>query len=166
MKSTLKFHYPHFRLFIFFVLCAVVTGIGFAPKGAPPNAEKKIIATDKAPKAIGPYSQGVLVGDMLFVAGQLGIDPATGKFSGDSTEAQTRQSLRNIGEILKAAGFDYKDVVQSTVYLKDLNDFQRLNAVYGEYFSADPPSRATVEVARLPRDARVEIVVVAMRTAR
>lgn len=154
------------------ILPAAAFVIGFSESGGCArgtkfeDSGKKIITTEKAPTAIGPYSQAVLVGDMLFVSGQLGIDPATGKFAGDSIEAQTRQVLKNIGAILEAAGLSFEDVVQSTVYLKDLNDFQKMNAVYAEFFPKDPPSRATVEVARLPLDAGVEIAVVAVRSAR
>jgi 2-iminobutanoate/2-iminopropanoate deaminase len=131
-----------------------------------PSAEKKIISTDKAPKAIGPYSQAVMVGDMLFVSGQLALDPQTGKFVSDSIEAQTRQVLKNLGAILEAAGMSFSDVVQCGVFLKDLNDFQKMNAVYAEVFKENPPARATVEVARLPRDGKVEIALTAVKSAR
>lgn len=118
--------------------------------------DKKIIATDKAPAAIGPYSQGVKAGNLLFVSGQLPLDPATGTMP-DGIEAQTKQSLQNVKAIIEEAGGTLKDVIKCTVFLKDMNDFAGMNKVYAEYFTENYPARAAVEVARLPKDADVEI---------
>lgn len=124
---------------------------------------KKIIATENAPKAVGPYSQAVQTGDLLFVSGQLPIDPITGKFAGKSIEEQTRQSLTNMGEILKKAEMDFSNVIKTTVLLADIKDFVAMNNVYAEFFSKDFPARATFEVANLPLGARVEIEAVASK---
>jgi 2-iminobutanoate/2-iminopropanoate deaminase len=125
---------------------------------------KKEIATDKAPAAIGPYSQGIAArGTALYVSGQLPIDSRTGAFPGDSIEAQTRQSLENVKAILEAAGYTMDDVVKSTVLLRDIADFAAMNAVYGTYFKGSCPARAAFQVAALPKGARVEIEVVAVK---
>lgn len=120
----------------------------------------KTIATDKAPAAIGPYSQGIRAGALVFTSGQLPIDPATGAFP-DTIEAQTKQSLENCKAILTAAGLTMGNVVKTTVFLKDMNDFAAMNGVYATFFPSNPPARSAVEVARLPKDARVEIECVA-----
>ncbi len=122
---------------------------------------KKVFATDKAPGAIGPYSQAVQAGNMVFVSGQLPIDPATGAFAGDDIKSQTRQSLTNIKNILASEGLDMSQVIRVGVFLKDMEMFADMNAVYGEFFEKDYPARAAVEVARLPKDALVEIEAVA-----
>ena len=122
---------------------------------------KKIISTADAPAAIGPYSQGVLAGGFLYVSGQLPTDPATDAFAGDDITAQTRQALENLKAVVCAAGMTMSHVVKITVYMKDMEDFSAMNAVYAEYFAADCPARAAVEVARLPKDALVEIEAVA-----
>ncbi len=124
---------------------------------------KKIIATENAPKAVGPYSQAVQTGDLLFISGQLPIDPITGKFAGESIEEQTRQSLTNMGEILKKAEMDFSNVIKTTVLLADIKDFVAMNNVYAEFFSKDFPARAAFEVANLPLGARVEIEAVASK---
>ena len=124
--------------------------------------DKQLLSTDKAPAAIGPYSQAVRAGDLLFISGQLPTDPATGEFAGTTVTAQTRQSLGNISAILGAAGLTLANVVKTTVFLKDMNTFGEMNAVYGEFFQNEPPARACVEVARLPKDALVEIEAVAV----
>ncbi|MGN0661860.1 MAG: RidA family protein [Faecalibacterium sp.] len=121
------------------------------------------IHTDRAPAAIGPYSQGVQAGNTLYVSGQLPIDPATGAFAGEDIAAQTRQSLTNIQNILAAAGASMADVVKTTVLLKDIGDFAAMNAVYAEFFSEPFPARAAFQVAALPKDARVEIECVAVK---
>ena len=120
------------------------------------------ITTDTAPKAIGPYSQAVRAGQFLFVSGQVAIDPATGNLLNGSIEAQTLCVMRHIGEILRAAGASYDSIVRTTVFLADMNDFAAMNAAYGTYFGSPPPARATVQVARLPKDARVEIDAIAL----
>jgi 2-iminobutanoate/2-iminopropanoate deaminase len=126
------------------------------------NMNKKQIQTDKAPKAIGPYSQGIVANGFIFVSGQIPIDPATGELNTGTIEDQTRQVLKNLGAVLEAAGSSYENVVKATVFLQDLNDFNKMNAVYGEFFKPPHPARAAVQVARLPRDAKVEIEAVAL----
>ncbi len=123
---------------------------------------KKAIQTDQAPKAIGPYSQAIDTGDWVFVSGQLGLDPETGTLK-EGIEAQTRQALENIGAVLRAAGLDYTDVVKTTIFLAQMSDFKTVNGIYGEYFSAPYPARATVAVKELPLNALVEIEVIARR---
>lgn len=120
------------------------------------------IHTEKAPAAIGLYSQAVRAGNTVYVSGQLPIDPATGAFAGENIAAQTRQSLTNIAEILKQAGGDLSSVVKTTVLLKDIADFGAMNEVYAEFFKAPFPARAAFQVAALPKDARVEIECVAV----
>lgn len=122
---------------------------------------RQAVSTDAAPKAIGPYSQAVRAGQLLFVSGQVPIDPATGDLVDGDIAAQTDRVLRNITEILKAAGLSLDHVVRTTVYLADMNDFGRMNEVYGRYFAAPAPARATVQVARLPKDARIEVDAIA-----
>jgi 2-iminobutanoate/2-iminopropanoate deaminase len=122
---------------------------------------REAIATSAAPGAIGPYSQAVRAGGFLFVSGQIPLDPATGRLVEGDVSAQTRQVMRNLEAILREAGASFADVVRSTIYLADLADFAAVNEVYGACFEAPAPARATVQVARLPRDARVEIEVVA-----
>lgn len=120
------------------------------------------ISTEKAPAAIGPYSQAVKSGDTIYVSGQLPIDPATGAFAGDDITAQTRQSLTNIRSILEAAGTDMSKVVKTTVLLKSIADFAAMNEVYAQFFSEPYPARAAFQVAALPKDALVEIECVAV----
>jgi 2-iminobutanoate/2-iminopropanoate deaminase len=120
-----------------------------------------VISTESAPAAIGPYSQAIAVGDLVFVSGQLAIDPETGQFVDGDVAAMTRQIFRNIETILAAAGTTLNKIVKATVFLSDLNDFQAMNGAYAEFFAENPPARSTVQVARLPRDARVEIEVIA-----
>ncbi len=122
---------------------------------------KKSISTEKAPAAIGPYSQGVRTNGLIFVSGQLPIDPETGEFAGSDIISQTEQSLKNVMAVLDAEGATLGDVVKVTVFLKDMNDFGGMNEVYGNFFSAPYPARAAVEVARLPKDALVEIEAIA-----
>ena len=123
---------------------------------------KKIIFTEKAPKAIGPYSQAIRTESMVFTAGQLGLDPATGELVEGGIEAQTRQTLTNLKHVLEASDSALNYVVKTTVFLKDMNDFPRMNAVYAGFFPKDPPARSTVAVAALPKGALVEIEVVAL----
>ena len=122
---------------------------------------RQAVSTPSAPQAIGPYSQGVRAGSLLFVSGQVPIDPATGNIIEGDIAAQTHRVFQNIGEILKAGGTSFDHVVRTTVFLADMNDFAAMNAVYATYFTAPAPARATVQVSRLPRDARVEIDVIA-----
>jgi 2-iminobutanoate/2-iminopropanoate deaminase len=123
---------------------------------------KKIISTDRAPAAIGPYSQAVVAGGFAFLSGQIPIDPATNKLIEGDTAAQTARVLENLKGVLDACGSSLAQVVKTTVFLKDMGDFAAMNEVYGRYFSENPPARATVEAARLPRDVRVEIECVAV----
>lgn len=125
--------------------------------------ERRAVVTREAPEAIGPYSQAIDCGMLVFVSGQIPLDPSTGLVFGDDTASQTRQVLRNVAAVLDAAGLSPAHVVKATVYLKDLSDFAAMNAVYAEFFGATRPARATVEVSRLPRDVRIEIDVIAAR---
>ncbi len=124
---------------------------------------KKIIATDKAPKAIGPYSQAVEANGMLFVSGQIPLDPATDALSDADIEAQTRLVMNNIGEILRQAGYGFENVVKTTCLLADINDFAAMNKVYGEYFPTDAPARSAFAVKSLPKGARLEIETIAAK---
>ena len=124
---------------------------------------REIVATEAAPQAIGPYSQAVSIGDFVFTSGQIPIDPQTGVFVEGGIAEQTEQVLRNLAEVLRAAGMSLEAVVKTTVFLADMNDFAAMNEVYARYFSNEPPARSTVQAARLPRDARVEIDVIAVR---
>ncbi|MBN2264208.1 MAG: RidA family protein [Candidatus Aminicenantes bacterium] len=123
---------------------------------------KKQIQTDKAPAAIGPYSQGIVANGFVFCSGQIPIDPATGELNTGSIEDQTRQSLKNVQAVLEAAGSSLDDAVKCTVFLQDMGDFAKMNAVYAEFFKAPSPARAAVQVARLPRDVKVEIEAIAV----
>jgi 2-iminobutanoate/2-iminopropanoate deaminase len=122
---------------------------------------RQAVTTASAPQAIGPYSQAVKAGTLLFVSGQIPIDPATGELLQGDVTMQTHRVIQNLSEILKAAGSSLDAVVRTTVYLADLNEFAAMNEVYGTYFRAPAPARATVQVARLPRDAKVEIDAIA-----
>ena len=123
---------------------------------------KETVSTENAPGAIGPYSQAIKAGGMVFCSGQIPIDPKTGEFVSDIVSEQTEQVLRNLGEVLRAAGSSLDAVVKTTVFLADMDDFAEMNEVYGRFFSENKPARATVEAARLPRDARVEIECIAL----
>jgi 2-iminobutanoate/2-iminopropanoate deaminase len=119
------------------------------------------LSTPHAPAAIGPYSQAIRAGDFLFVSGQIPLDPETGTLVEGDVAAQTHRVLRNLGAILEAAGASFRDVVKTTVYLADMAEFAAMNEVYATYFPAPPPARATIQAARLPRDVRVEIDLIA-----
>ena len=123
----------------------------------------KEIKTENAPKAIGPYSQAILAGNTIYISGQLGLNPATGDFDADDITVQTKQSLENLKAILAEAGFSTKDVVKTTVLLKDIAEFGAMNTVYAEYFSEPFPARAAFQVAALPKGGRVEIEAVAVK---
>jgi 2-iminobutanoate/2-iminopropanoate deaminase len=122
---------------------------------------KQAISSPDAPKAIGPYSQAIRAGALLFLSGQVPLDPVTGQMVTGDIAAETRRVFENLGAVLKAGGRSFADVVRTTVYLADMNDFAAMNEVYGQYFSEPFPARATVQVARLPKDARVEIDLIA-----
>ena len=123
---------------------------------------KRVISTDKAPKAIGPYSQGIQVNNTLYLAGQIALDPLTGKMVEDKIDIQTHRVMTNLEAVLSEAGFSFDDVVQTQVFLSDLNHYKPMNEIYAEYFSNKPPARAVVQ-AVLPRDALVEIMMVAQK---
>lgn len=125
---------------------------------------RKTVATREAPAALGPYSQAVWANDILFVSGQIGIDPLTGEMPGKTAADQAVQVLKNVGAILESQGLSFADVVKATVFAKDMNDFKAVNDVYAKSFTDDPPARAFVEVARLPKDALVEIEVIAVKS--
>eukprot|EP01116_Phalansterium_solitarium_P005288 TRINITY_DN167_c0_g1_i2.p3 TRINITY_DN167_c0_g1~~TRINITY_DN167_c0_g1_i2.p3 ORF type:complete len:152 (+),score=60.82 TRINITY_DN167_c0_g1_i2:672-1127(+) len=127
------------------------------------SSSREVISSADAPKAIGPYSQAIKAsGNFLFVSGQLGFDPKTGDFASADVEGQAKQALENMGAILKAGGSSFAQVVKTTILLKDINDFAKVNAVYGEYFPSNPPARATYAVAALPKNGLVEIEAVAL----
>ena len=123
---------------------------------------KEIIATEDAPRAIGPYSQAVRAGNFVFASGQIPIDPATGEFVPGGIAEQTEQVLKNLTALFAAAGVGLDQIVKTTVFLADMNDFTAMNEVYGRFFSEAPPARSTVQAARLPRDAKVEIEAIAV----
>ena len=123
---------------------------------------KKVIATEHAPKAVGPYSQAIMAGDTLFVSGQIPVNPEDGSVK-ESIEDQSRQALKNVGEILKAAGMDYSNVVKTTVLLADIADFKAMNAIYAEFFTSEQPARACFQVAALPLGVKVEIEAIAVK---
>ena len=125
--------------------------------------DKQVISTPQAPSAIGPYSQAIRAGNFLFVSGQISIDPSTGKLIDDKTvQGQTRRVLQNLIAIVEAAGGSAQNIVKTTVFLRDMDDFAEMNAVYSSFFSASPPARSTVEAARLPRDVSIEIDCIAV----
>jgi 2-iminobutanoate/2-iminopropanoate deaminase len=124
---------------------------------------KTVVYSDKAPEPIGPYSQAIQSGDMLFVSGQIAIEKSSGKIITANIEAETGQVMENLGAILKSAGMDFSSIVKTTIFLKDMNNFPQVNAVYGKYFQDAPPARETVEVSRLPKDVNVEISCIALR---
>jgi 2-iminobutanoate/2-iminopropanoate deaminase len=123
--------------------------------------ERQIISTENAPAAVGPYSQAVRIGNLVYTAGQLGMDPKSGELLEDSVEAQTRQALSNLSAILEAAGTTVSNVIKTTIFLRDMGDFAVVNRVYAEFFPSAPPARSTVQVAALPLGGQVEIEVVA-----
>jgi 2-iminobutanoate/2-iminopropanoate deaminase len=122
---------------------------------------KKIISTSDAPAAIGPYSQGVRVGSTIYFSGQIPLDPKSGQMVSGGTDAQARRVMENIGGLLKAEGLGYDNIVKTTIFLADINDFQTVNEIYGSYFKQAPPARSTVQAGALPKGARVEIEVIA-----
>jgi len=123
---------------------------------------KQIIETQEAPGAIGPYSQAIIAGGVVYTSGQIPLDPQTGEFVEGGIAEQTEQVMRNLAAVLKAAGTGLESVVKTTVFLADMSEFAEMNKVYGRYFATQPPARSTVQAARLPRDARVEIEAVAL----
>jgi 2-iminobutanoate/2-iminopropanoate deaminase len=125
--------------------------------------EKKVVMSKDAPAPIGPYSQAIFINSTLYISGQIAIDAKTGNFINDDIVEETHQVMRNIESILKEAGLTLGNVVKSTIFLKDMNNFTAVNKIYGEYFRIEPPARETVEVSRLPKDANVEISCIAVK---
>ena len=126
------------------------------------SVEKKVISTSDAPQAIGPYSQALKVGNTLYLAGQIALDPETNRMVEGGIEAQTHRVLQNLGAVLNAAGFSFSDVVQAQVFLANLNDYKAMNSIYAEYFNKAPPARAVVEATKIPKGALVGIMMVAV----
>lgn len=124
---------------------------------------KSVVYSDQAPEPIGPYSQAIQAGNMLFISGQIAIERSSGNIINSDIESETRQVMVNLEKVLKAAGFDFPNVVKSSIFLKDMNNFPKVNAIYGEYFNTNPPARETVEVSRLPKDVNVEISCIAVK---
>lgn len=124
---------------------------------------KNVVYSAQAPEPIGPYSQAIQFGNMLFISGQIAIQKPSNNLITDNIEDETRQVMQNIGEILRAAGMDFSNVVKSTIFLKDFNDFAEVNKIYGSSFTSSPPARETVEVSRLPKDVNIEISCIAMK---
>jgi len=126
------------------------------------ETSRTIVETKNAPGAIGPYSQAVKTSSLVFVSGQLAIDPATGELMNGDIQVETRQAMHNLKNVLEAAGSSLQKVIKTTLFIKDMNNFPVINEVYGDFFQSDPPARACVEVARLPKDANVEIEAVGL----
>ena len=144
-------------------LCTAFTLSGCTLLQPPPEPIKREpVTSPDAPAAIGPYSQAIKIGNNLYCSGQIGINPATGDMVIGDIKEETRQVLKNLGAVLRAAGMDYKDVVKATVFLADMNDYKLVNEAYSEFFTETKPAREAVQVARLPRDARVEISCIAI----
>jgi len=143
---------------VFTIIISLLLPSLFAQEG-----RKQVIYTEKAPKPIGPYSQGILAGNTLYMAGQIAIDPKTGKMDTADIESEIRRVLKNLGEVLTAGGMKYANIVKATIYTTDLKYFKTINAIYGEYFKEAPPARETVQVTGLPGKARVEISAIAVK---
>jgi len=158
--SMNNFFKSKYFLFILVVISISILTIGAYNLGK--VEKKKVIFTENAPKAIGPYSQAIMYGDMLFISGQLGINPKTNELPED-LETQTKNAMNNIKAILEEAGMNFNDVVQTHIFLKDIKDFQKVNEIYSKYFESDYPARATMQVAALPKDGKVEIEMIACK---
>ncbi len=148
------------RIKFFATALALVTIFAFAAQGL--AAERKVIVPEKAPKAVGPYSQGIAANGFVFTSGQLPLDPATNTMP-EGIKAQAKQSMDNVKAVLEAAGSGMDKIVKVTIFVKDLNDFATVNEVYGTYFGKEPPARSCVQVARIPKDALVEIEAIAVK---
>jgi len=147
------------KMILFLIPLLLLAGISYAERAK----QREVISSPNAPAAIGPFSQAIRVGNMLFISGQLGISPKTGKFAEGGFDAQARQALENHKAILTAAGFSLNDVVQCQVFVTDMNNYSRFNAIYKEYFTKDFPARAVLEVSRIPADGLVEIMMTAVK---
>lgn len=152
------------KLLLFpFLIGLVILTTACTSESKPEKGTRQVIYTDQAPSSIGVYSQAIQQGNALYVSGQIGLIPDTRKMAGEDLESQAHQSLKNIQTILNAAGYRLSDVVSAQVFLSDLNDYQAFNAVYQQYFTEDPPARAVVEVSKIPLNAKVEIMVTAIK---
>ena len=152
-----------FRWFSFALIQFVMALLIFSFGCSASPVDREVIFTPNAPAAIAPYSQGIRVANTLYVSGQIGVDPATHEFVPGGIAEQTHQVIKNTQAVLEAAGFSLEDVVQSQVFLSDINNYAAMNEVYGSYFKNAPPARAALQVARLPKDALIEILVVAVK---
>jgi 2-iminobutanoate/2-iminopropanoate deaminase len=126
------------------------------------NSKKEPVLSKNAPQPIGPYSQAIRTGSMLFCSGQIALDPVTGQMTGTDVETQTKKVMENLGAVLQAGGASFDQVVKTTIFLKSMNDFPKVNEIYAQYFKDTPPARSTVEVSRLPKDALVEVEAIAV----
>jgi 2-iminobutanoate/2-iminopropanoate deaminase len=150
-------------LLLIFLIGSCTLDVEQTPPTNDRTSEREIISTEQAPAAIGVYSQGVKIGSTIYVSGQIGLVPEIGQLAGEDLESQVRQTLANIEAILNAGGLALEDVVSAQVFLSDLNDYQAFNGIYVDYFEYNPPARMVVEVSRIPRDAKIEIMVTASR---
>jgi len=164
MFTTQKGGIPMRKQLLFSILILFVL-IGFACQNEKSEPlTKTIISSTDAPAAIGPYSQAVMVGNTLYCSGQIAINPASGKMIEGDVQEEAHQVLKNLGAVLKASGMDYKDAVRATVFMSDMDNYGKINEVYKQYFTENPPARAAVQVARLPKDVQVEISLIAVKT--
>lgn len=149
------------------LFCLIITGVFTScveiESETSTEIQKKIINTDNAPAAVGVYSQAIQVGNTLYLSGQIGLIPESRELAGADLESQTHQTLKNIRAVLKTAGYEMSDVVKAQVFLDDMNDYSAFNEVYVQYFPENPPARAVVEISRIPLDAKVEIMVTAVK---
>jgi len=152
-------------ILILIFVCGILAGFGIHSLVFPQyqNPVKQVIVTDNAPKPIGPYSQAVRYGDFVFISGQIGLDPATGNLS-ETVDGQTLRVMENIRAILEEAGLGFSDIVQTRIYITNMTDWDTVNRIYGGYFENQYPARATVQIAGLPKGAKVEIEVIARRS--
>ena len=144
----------------FAALCAILL---FSRATLDDKTMKQVIKTENAPAPIGPYNQAILANGTLYMSGQIALDPKTGELVNDDVESETRQVMANLQAVLKEAGMDFSNVVKSSIFLVDMNDFTKVNEVYGKSFGDDAPARETVQVARLPKDVKVEISMIAVK---
>ncbi len=149
-------------LFVVFVLFCF-NGCNVCHSTSPTRFSREVISTSKAPEAIGPYSQAIKCGNMLFVSGQVGINPDSGKLVEGGIESETRQAIHNLRFILEAAEFSFADVVQVQIFLADISEYKQMNKVYASFFQDSPPARATIQATRIPKDALVEISLIAVK---
>ncbi len=149
---------------LFLLVVVLVYALQRGDEGRAGRSERRVIVTDKAPAAVGPYSQGILVGNTLYCAGQIALDPESGKLVSGGIREQTQRVLQNLGAVLAAAGMNYDDVVRTTVYLADISDYKEMNEAYAAFFPNIRPTRATVQAGKLPAGALLEISCIAVKT--